>query len=87
MSKPIEQRLREQLRKKGMSPEYAAATARKAMMKAGNVKPDGTMTKQGETRSQMGAAGRAKDRAAKAAGRSPQDYTYNQLANRARLKK
>ena len=87
MSKHIETRLREQLRAKGMLPAHAAATARKTMIKAGNVTKDGTLTEKGRARSAMGAAGRAKDRAARATGRKPSDYTYNQMKNTARLKK
>lgn len=87
MSKHIETRLREQLRAKGMSPDHAAATARKAMVKAGNVNQDGSLTDKGKARSKLGAAGRAKDRAARASGRKAGDYAYNQMNNTARLKK
>lgn len=87
MPKHIEQRLREQLRDKGLSPAYAAAAARKKMREAGNVEKDNTLTAKGAERSRMGAAGRAKDRAAKATGRKPSEYTYNPMNNTARLKR
>ena len=45
------------------------------------------LTKHGEERQKLGAAGRAKDRAAKAEGGKPSDYTYNPKTNGARKKK
>lgn len=85
--KNIRTRLTEQLMAKGMPPVKANAVATKKMVEAGNITPSGALTEKGKKRSAMGAAGRAKDRAARASGHKASDYTYNQLTNRARLKK
>jgi hypothetical protein len=88
MPPPIVKRLTAQLRAKGMPEGKANAVAIKKMQEAGNLKPGSTdMTEKGKARTAMGAAGRAKDRAAKETGRKPGDYTYNQLNNTARLKR
>jgi len=54
--------------------------------KRGDMKGD-KLTKHGEERQALGAAGRAKDRAAKTQGGKPSDYTYNQMTNAARKRK
>ncbi len=87
MAKHIEKRLVEQLKAKGKSTGEAHAIARASMKKAGNVTSSGKLTEKGKRRSKMGAAGRAKDRAAKATGRKASQYTYNAQNNTARLKK
>lgn len=56
------------------------------LKKQGNMNADGTLTAQGKARQAMGASGRAKDRAAKQSGHSPDDYTYDPKTNRATLK-
>lgn len=83
----ILERLVSQLEAKGMGKSKAFAVATKKQQEAGNLKP-GTqeLTAKGAKRQAMGAAGRAKDRAAKESGGKPSDYTYNQLTNRARKK-
>lgn len=86
MPKPITKRLTEQLQAKGMSEEKARAVAYKKMRAAGNVDSSGKMTKKGKKRSAMGAAGRAKDRAAKASGKKKSQYKYSKRTNRATLK-
>ena len=87
VKKPILQRLVEQLRRKGMSVGMANAVARKKLQQSGNLKKGSDkMTSKGKKRSAMGAAGRAKDRAAKASGRKPSEYKYNARNNTARLK-
>lgn len=87
MAKPILQRLVEQLKRKGMSTGMANAVARKTLQKSGNLKKGSDeMTEKGKKRSKMGAAGRAKDRAAKASGRKASDYKYNPRNNGASLK-
>jgi len=80
-------RLVSQLKAKGMPEGQAYATATKTLQKSGSLKP-GTqeLTAKGKQRSKLGAAGRAKDRAAKQSGRKPSDYKYNQLNNTARLR-
>lgn len=83
----ILERLVSQLQAKGMSKAQAFAVATKKLQQSGSLKP-GTqeLTTRGKARSAMGAAGRAKDRAAKSSGHKAKDYTYNQLKNTARLK-
>lgn len=84
----ILERLVSQLQVKGMSKAQAFAVATKKLQQSGSLKPgSAALTAQGKKRSAMGAAGRAKDRAAKTTGRKASDYTYNQLKNTARLKK
>lgn len=81
-------RLESQLEKKGMGMGQAAAVATKVLQKAGDLKKGSSAeTAKGKERSAMGAAGRAKDRAATASGHKPSDFKYNQLSNTARLKK
>ena len=88
MAKPVNERLTEQLLRLGMPKAKAYAVATSQMQKAGNLKPGTTqLTAQGKKRSEMGAAGRAKDRAAKESGKSPNAYKYNPRTNRATLKK
>jgi 3-oxoacyl-ACP reductase-like protein len=85
---PIRDRLISQLKAKGMPAGKAAAVATKTLQKSGALKKGSIEpTKKGLVRTKMGAAGRAKDRAAKETGRSASDFKYNQLTNRARLKK
>ena len=83
----ILERLVSQLEAKGKSKKLAYAIATSTLQKSGSLKP-GTqeLTAKGKARSEMGAAGRAKDRYAKASGRKASDYTYNHLKNTARLK-
>lgn len=90
MSKPpILTRLESQLRAKGMSPGMAAAVASKTLQKSGSLK-QGTdkATSKGNRRSAMGAAGRAKDRAAKASHdkHEAHQFRYSKMTNRATLK-
>jgi len=85
MKKPkILVRLIRQLVTKGMPVGMAHATARKTLQKSGSLKPGSdAATAKGAKRCKMGAAGRAKDRAAKRAGHSPGSYVYNSKTNRA----
>lgn len=46
----------------------------------------GKLTAEGKKRQAMGAAGRAKDRAAKKSGRKTNEFKYNAKTNRATLK-
>ena len=75
-------RLVTQLKDKGMDNDKANAIARSQLQKHGVLKK-GTddLTAHGEKRNAMGAAGRAKDRAAKKDGKSPKDYNYNPRTN------
>jgi len=84
----ILERLVSQLKAKGKSERSAYAIATSTLQKSGSLKPGSQeMTAKGRERSAMGAAGRAKDRAAKASAHKASDYKYNQLNNTARLKK
>ena len=80
----ILERLVGQLEDKGKSKSSAFAIATSQLQKSGVLKK-GTqeLTPKGEQRQAMGAAGRAKDRAAKAGGGSASDYHYNPRTNRA----
>ena len=55
------------------------------LTKRGDMK-GGKLTEHGKQRQALGAAGRAKDRAAKAGGGKPGDYAYNPRTNRATKK-
>lgn len=83
----ILERLVTQLKRKGMGTAQANATARRRLQSAGVLKK-GTdeLTAKGKKRQALGAAGRAKSRAAKASGRKPSEYSYNPRTNRATLK-
>jgi len=86
-SKSILKRLVNQLLSKGLSESAANAIARKRLQEAGILKKNSEeLTKYGKKRQEMGAAGRAKDRAARASGRPTSDYKYNARTNRATLK-
>jgi len=60
--------------------------ALKTLEQRGHIDGDGRLTLQGQARQDLGAAGRAKDRAARYAGRSPDQYAYNPATNRATLR-
>ena len=84
----ILERLVSQLQAKGMPKQKAYAVATSTLQKSGSLKKGSQeMTLKGKARSAMGAAGRAKDRAAKSSGHKAGDFKYNQLNNTARLKK
>ncbi len=86
-------RLEGQLRAKGMAPGKAAAVAISTLQRAGDLKKGSTeATPKGIQRGNMGADGRAKDRAAKASSskgviHKPGDFSYSKKTNRATLKK
>ena len=80
-------RLVTQLKDKGMDNDKANAVARSQLQKHGVLKQGSEeLTAKGKKRNAMGAAGRAKDRAAKRSGRSVGDYKYNPQTNTATLK-
>ena len=84
----LQERLVGQLLRKGMPKGEAFAVANKTLQAAGDTKPGTqTLTAKGKQRQAMGADGRAKDRAAKAAGagHKASDYTYSSKTNRATL--
>lgn len=83
----ILERLINQLKDKGFDVGAATAIATKQQQKAGNLKKGShKLTKKGKKRQKMGAAGRAKDRAAKRSGRKASEYKYNPRNNQASLK-
>lgn len=84
----ILERLVGQLQAKGQPKSNAFAIATSQLQKHGILKK-GTqeLTPKGQTRQDMGNAGRAKDRAAKASGHSPSAYKYNPRTNQATLKR
>ncbi|CAB4190532.1 hypothetical protein UFOVP1288_71 [uncultured Caudovirales phage] len=64
------------------SPEKATA-----ILKArGDMDASGALTSKGKKRDSMTAAERAKDRAARASGKSPAKFSYNPKTNTAKLK-
>lgn len=62
----------------------ASSVAAALLTKRGQMK-GGKLTAKGKARQALGAAGRAKDRAAKTSGRKASDYKYNAKTNRATL--
>ncbi len=81
-------RLVSQLRDKGHSQQDAYRIAVSALQKSGNLKPNSMEpTAKGIHRGEMGAAGRAIDRASKASGHSPLRYVYAKSTNRATLRR
>jgi len=84
---PLLRRLEAQLEKKGMSEERAAAVALHTLRETGSIRQGSLeLTRHGEERQAMGAAGRAIDRAAQESGRPKSDYVYSSKTNRATLK-
>ena len=76
-------RLTSQLAAKGVKGAKGMAAA--LLQKRGQLK-GGKLTSKGKARQALGAAGRAKDRAAKKGGRKTSDYKYNSKTNMATLK-
>lgn len=84
---PILERVVSQLMAKGMPKSKAFAIGTSGLQKAGDLQKGSTkLTAKGLQRQKMGAAGRAKDRAAKGSGHKTSDYNYNPRTNRATLK-
>ena len=83
MSK-LSDRLTRQLASKGLKDAKSMAFA--LLKKQGNMNANGTLTAKGKKRQALGAAGRAKSRAAKASGHKASAYKYNKKTNRATLK-
>jgi len=85
ISMAILSRLTKQLKAKGV--ENARQVAIETLTKSGSLIPGTTkMTATGIKRSEMGAAGRAIDRASKLSGKPASAYVYSKKLNRARLK-
>jgi hypothetical protein len=79
----IAERLKRQLQAKG---EPDAERKAYAFLNKSGVLHGDKLTPKGAKRQAMGAAGRAKDRAAKASGGSASDYSYDKKSNSARKK-
>ena len=88
MHLPLIERLTEQLKDSGTPDRNARDLALSILRDRGHVHANSeALTDEGLKRDQMGAAGRAIDRASKASGRRSQDYQYDAQTNRAVLKK
>lgn len=88
MHLPLIDRLAEQLKDSGTDPREARNMALSILRDRGHVRRDSEeLTPEGRQRDQLGAAGRAIDRAAKASGKPQHHYTYDARTNRAVLKK
>jgi hypothetical protein len=88
MHLPLIDRLAEQLKDSGTPSTEARNMALSILRDRGHVEPNSEMlTAEGAQRDEMGAAGRAIDRATKASGRRGSDYQYDTRTNRATLKK
>lgn len=85
MAIPILNRLTQQLYKKGVTD--ARKVAIETLTKSGSLIPGTTkMTPLGIKRTEMGAAGRAIDRASARSGKPASAYVYSKKTNRATLK-
>lgn len=88
MHLPLIERLAEQLKDSGTPAADARNMALSILRDRGHVHPNSeTLTAEGARRDQMGAAGRAIDRAAKRSGKPASAFKYNAFNNSATLKK
>lgn len=78
-------RLTDQLAAGGQKDAKAEAIA--ILQKRGHVDANGNLTPEGLKRQNLGPAGRAKDRAAKASDHKASEYVYNRKTNKATLKR
>jgi len=87
MSNPLLERLTRQLSAGGN--KDAAGMAHALLLQRGHINKDGSLTTEGKKRSEMGAAGRAIDRAKTYSGNAHKsaEYKYSAETNRATLKK
>jgi len=84
----IIKRLAEQMRTQKSPPKDPHAAAIAVLKARGHLKDDGkTFTAAGAARNRMTAEERAKNRAARASGASPSDFTYDPRSNMARRRK
>ena len=87
MHLPLIERLAEQLKDSGTPRHEARNMALSILRERGHVHPNSEkLTPEGQRRDQMGAAGRAIDRASKASGRPAEHYEYDPRTNRAKRK-
>jgi hypothetical protein len=79
----LETRLTRQLAARGVKGAKGMAIA--LLTKRGHLK-EGKLTPEGQKRQALGNAGRAKDRAVKRSGGSPEEYSYNPKTNSTKKK-
>lgn len=83
----ILKRLKSQLGDRGFSKQKAHDVAVKTLQDSGSLyRGTETLTAKGKQRSDMGAKGRAIDRASKRLNRPASDFVYSSKTNRARVK-
>jgi len=83
-TKDLAKRLARQLAAKGNKNSKGMAIA--ILKSRGDMTADGKLTAHGKQRQALGAAGRAKSRAAKATGKPASAFTYNAKTNKAKEK-
>ena len=83
-TKSLPKRLTRQLAARGV--DNAKGVAFGILKKRGQMDSAGNLTSEGKAREALGSAGRAKDRAVKASGGKPADYTYDPKTNKTRKK-
>lgn len=84
-TKNLKSRLARQLAGRGVA--NAEGMAIGLLKKRGDMNAAGELTPHGKVRQALGAAGRAKDRAAKSSGKPAENFTYDPKTNRAMEKK
>jgi hypothetical protein len=88
VKRSIVERLTSQIQAQGKSKKDAQAIAVARLRNTGSLKKNGAgLTAKGKEKQALGAAGRAKQRAADKLNRKPSDFKYNPRTNRATLKK
>lgn len=81
----LAERLKRQLAAKGVKGAESMAYA--LLKKRGDLSSDNKLTAKGKKRQDLGASGRAKDRASKTSGHKSSDYKYDSKTNSATLKR
>lgn len=84
MTSLLEQRLLAQL--KADNVKNADKEARRILVERGHVRFNGDLTVEGKKRQDLGAEGRAIDRACKNSSHKPEEFVYDRVTNRARLR-
>jgi hypothetical protein len=84
---PLVMRLKEQILARGKhTADDAEEIALKTLEQRGHIDGNGQLTIAGAHRQDLGASGRAIDRASRKSGRPPTAYAYNPRTNRATLR-
>lgn len=88
VKRSIVDRLTSQIMAQGKSLKDAKTIAASRLRNTGSLSKNGAgLTAKGKKQQSLGAAGRAKQRAAERGNHKPSDYKYNPRTNRATLKK